>query len=95
MYVCFSILPLDLDFVLVHSDTRLVSYISIALCLKATPLISIAPSGLSYEMSYKNNSGDTSLVSKDDNPRQAQENNWWSQRDLNPCLSLERDGLKK
>ena len=50
---------------------------------------------LSYEMSYKNNSGDTSLISKDDNPRQAQENNWWSQRDLNPCLSLERDGLKK
>ena len=49
---------------------------------------------LSYEMSYENYSIDSSLVTEDDKPRQTQEKGWWSQRDLNPCLSLERDGWR-
>ena len=41
-------------------------------------------------LSYGRPIDDATLQPKVANSRRDEENGWWSQRDLNPCLSLER-----
>jgi len=45
---------------------------------------------LSYGLSYGKDDRDADLSKKVVNAAPDVENRWWSQRDLNPCLSLER-----
>jgi hypothetical protein len=45
---------------------------------------------LSYGLSYGQDVSDESSARKVVNAASDVENQWWSQRDLNPCLSLER-----
>ena len=47
-------------------------------------------SHLSYRLSYGQLAEETSPQPKVANARKGEEKVWWSQRDLNPCLSLER-----
>ena len=50
---------------------------------------------LSYNMSYGIPPSNEAAEKKAVNLSSDKGKDWWSQRDLNPCLSLERDGLKK
>ena len=45
---------------------------------------------LSYGLSYGNSTDEATAVVKVANARKDEEKVWWSQRDSNPCLSLER-----
>jgi hypothetical protein len=45
---------------------------------------------LSYGLSHEGHEGQVTIVEKVANAREDQGNKWWSQRDSNPCLSLER-----
>ena len=59
---------------------------------RAVTLLETAYAGLnlSYGLSYEGQMEEGTRAVKVVNSREDQENKWWSQRDSNPCLSLER-----
>ena len=59
---------------------------------RAVTLLETAYAGLnlSYGLSYEGQQDEANIQQKVANAREEQRNEWWSQRDSNPCLSLER-----
>ncbi len=45
---------------------------------------------LCYNLPYRTDALEIAKARKSVNPSEDQGKSWWSQRDLNPCLSLER-----